>query len=73
LKLFNNFFLRLKDQDVKETMLRRSIDLLKMWIDGFYVIDFQQNDQLYKLFEHFIDKEVAILILKKKIIIFDLY
>jgi hypothetical protein len=40
-------------------MLRRSIDLLKMWIDGFYVIDFQQNDQLYKLFEHFIDKEVA--------------
>ena len=41
-------------------MLRRSIDLLKMWIDGFYVIDFQQNDQLYKLFEQFIDREVFI-------------
>jgi hypothetical protein len=40
-------------------MLARSIDLIKMWIDGFYVIDFQQNDHLYSIFEQFLDKEVC--------------
>ena len=40
-------------------MLARTIDLLKMWIDGFYVIDFQQNDQLYSYFEQFIDQKVT--------------
>lgn len=53
------FLNRLKDQDVKETMLSRTIDLLRMWVDGFYMIDFQQNDQLYSIFEDFVEQEVS--------------
>ena len=47
-----------KDRSTELSVLDRTIDLIAMWIDGFYLIDFQQNESLFYMVDSFIENEI---------------
>jgi hypothetical protein len=50
----------------------RTIDLLALWLDGFFIIDFQQNQDLFDEIDHFIDSDLKQYDENKSKIILDL-
>lgn len=47
------------EQDkIREVILQRTIDLIAMWLDGFFTIDFQQNQSLYTQMEILINSSI---------------
>ena len=59
-------------QDKTKIIMERTIDLIAMWLDGFYIIDFQQNQDLFDEMERFIDVDIKEYDYNKSKVLFNL-
>lgn len=60
----NFFFYRGKARETNlQRLQRRVVDLLHFWVEGFYPVDFEDNEDLINSLQFFLEEQVKFLFL----------
>lgn len=58
-KNYENFFYRSKARETNlQRLQRRVVDLLHFWVEGFYPVDFEDNEDLINSLQFFLEEQV---------------
>lgn len=60
--MYDNFFFyrsKVRETNLQRTQ-RRVVDLLHFWVEGFYPVDFEDNEDLINSLQFFIEEQVCL-------------